>query len=130
MDPIRPLETYRRVMKWLCLFPFIDPPDEKVKLNYIVFGVSNFMVLLLSIVPSIVFCAEYLATNLADCLFGMLQITGTSSLVYMIFMAFVTRQKLLAIFENLTSIYNARKNLFYLKIIWFEWKAQNSIDEN
>lgn len=105
------LETNQRVLTWLCM----HPPDESAtawkRMAYIIAALIIFAVLLSATIAHIVYFLKFVSTDLEGSLVALMIIDGMIGFVYSFVTAFNLRYKIQTIFENLTSIYEASKDL-------------------
>lgn len=107
-----PLQTTQQVLKWLRIRP-IDPDEKSWKnLYYAIFTFTIFTIEVLGIAGTAVFIWKHFRTDLEACLYALFSVTGACGAIYMCIVAFYLRNKITALFESLSKIYDARKTRF------------------
>lgn len=72
---------------------------------------------MLSSASDAVYFSKYVSIDLAKSLLAVMQLIASGTMAYQISITFLLREKILAIMESLTTIYENRKILFEKKII-------------
>lgn len=103
---MKPLSTTERILIWLCMCPPKKSTNECKKRVYFVFAFVVFISFLFSLVAHIVYITEFFAVNLPGCLFAFLGVIGFWGVMYIMMAAFIMRQKMGNILENLSTIYD------------------------
>lgn len=105
-----PLETNRRVLTWLSVFPPEEGSTKSQKVAYTAFTLWILGVLVFSFVTSLAYFLKYMHRDFGRSLFVMVQITGVSNMFYIVCITFILRHRITAVYISLCGIYKARKN--------------------
>lgn len=103
---MKPLATNHRVLTWLNVCPAADTSTKREKNLYFAFSVFILIFELSVLIGSILFFIKYWSINLEDAFFAFFQISAMFGFLYMTLTAYVLRQKISTIFENVKSIFN------------------------
>lgn len=116
---MNPLESYQRMLMWLCGFPPHASDSKRQKIAYIALTSVAITANLLSVISSTVFIYRNFSVNLEESLYSFFHNVGSMSSLYQDIATVFLRQKLIRIFENLAFIYDQSKKHFktVLKII-------------
>lgn len=106
---MKPLETSRRVLMWLCGFPPDESAGKWLKIAYVIFTSSIVMDHLLSLIAGAIFIHKNVSSNFEDTLFSLFHTVGSLSMLYQSVVIVFMRRNLTAIFEELSRIYNESK---------------------
>lgn len=105
-----PLATNRLVFTWLNICPVKETAIKQEKILYNAFTVLIYIVELSTVAGSVSFLLKYSSINLDNAFTAFFQIDIMLGFVYMTTSAYISHQKITAIFENLAEIYNARND--------------------
>lgn len=109
---MRPLQTNKRVLTLLCLYP----SDESVsKWKQLTLAVFTFLIIaanMCGLIASSFYFVKFVSTDLETSLHALLQMAALSAATYMLVIGLVLRQKINDIFSRLKNIYDASKNNF------------------
>lgn len=115
-----PLETNRRVLLWMCVYQ----SDEKITWQnrcahcsftaFILFG--NFI----SILFSLAFIIENIATNFEESLFAVLQIFAPASVLYITIIILILREEITDIFKTISMIHETCE---------WEWENEKKVEK-
>lgn len=110
---IKPMETNRKFLLWLCMFP----PDSNVsimkRLLYIIFTAANIIVLSILSLGSAAFIARFVMIDLESALYALFPTSACMGLTYMIIIGIISQHKIAALFESLYGIYDmCKQNVF------------------
>lgn len=103
---MKPLETNRRVLMWLGLYPFDNTLNKRYKVCFIIVGSLIFAVALSACISSEIFVMKHVTNNLEDSLYAIGQILIYWNVLYLMMFALVQRDKIVVIIENLTKIHD------------------------
>lgn len=106
---IKPLETNRRVLIWLCMFLPDETASKREKLTYIVFTVCGVCTILSMLAASVTFFVKFVSIDLEESLYALVKISAYLCLTYMMIVVFILRHKISDIFEKLSTIYDERE---------------------
>lgn len=106
---MKPLETNRQVLMWLCGFS----PDESVvkwkKIACNAFTSSVIIIHLLSVLAGGTFILKNKSNGLEEILYSLMHTLGSSNMLYESIVTVFLCRELSEIFEELTNIYNESK---------------------
>lgn len=105
-----PLETNRRLLTWLCIYPTVRNCGQWKKCLYIVFSVSIFGFNLFAVATSGVYFMRHKSISLEDVLFALIQTIGSANVAFINIITFCLRHKIVGLFEML-AIYKDRESL-------------------
>lgn len=110
---MQPLKTHQRVLTWLYMCSSNNPNEKRSHaIRYITINLLIVTILTFGMISSMVHCSRNLSVDFEMSLFSLFQISANASALYAIFIAIMSREKMLGIFKNLTKIYNASKRPF------------------
>lgn len=109
---MKPLKMNRCVLTWFCVYPPESNATKLKKLSYIAFAVLTFAINIMSSVSDAAYFYKSLPINLEESLLALMQLIANATMVYVIVITFLLRQKIVAIIESLTTIYENSKSLF------------------
>lgn len=123
---IQPLETNKKMLTRFCLLPADEASTSTMKWmrGAVAFGAISF--LLAGQISFATFFLKFVSVDLETALFAIWQLSGFSTLLYMILNMFLMRSKIKSTYEMLSNIYRTSKCRLVLKfdlfgeIIW-EW---------
>lgn len=118
---MKPLATIRRILTWLCICPFDQNTSIRKKTLFMISTWFLFAFEVSYLVSSIVFFANNVLVDVEKCLYAVLQVAASSSLVYKVIVAFILRKRINHFFGTLQTIYEESK---------LEWMENSSIDWN
>lgn len=121
-----PLAVHRQVLTWCCVYPPDENTSKWEKLSFKAFAFVIFVSLLSTIAVSVAYIAKFMSTDLGGSLHALFQITAYTGLSYVALNGFILRDKITAIFSQLTQIYNESKN-FYLFHHIFNHRITSSV---
>lgn len=104
-----PLETNRWVLTWLCVFPPERHTSKWKRLAHVAFSLTVFFINAGSFFGSLAFFLKYMSVDLEQCIFALVQMIGEVNMSYISIITFLLRDKIKAIYDNLSRIYRARK---------------------
>lgn len=104
-----PLATHQRVWSWLCV-ESVESGTQSQKNHKKMFAMFAFMAHVAVIMSSAAFVMEYARTDLSGSLHALLHLTAFVGMAYVLVIAFMSRDKITAIFENSVEIYTKCKN--------------------
>lgn len=111
-----PLETNRRVLIWLCVFPPERYTSKWKKLAHVLFSLTILGINAGSFFGSLTFFLKYMHDDMEKSLFALVQMFGEVNMSYISIITFIQRHKILATYNSLTKIYRTRKNAFEINI--------------
>lgn len=109
-----PLKTNRRVLTWLCMCPANEATEKWKKIAYTSLSITAVLLIVCAFFASVAYFGKFASTDLEEALYALFQIIGAVSLLFAITIAYFSRNKIDAIFENLTKIYRKSENRFEL----------------
>ena len=122
---MKPLVTNKLVLMWLCSHPAEKSTVKWKKIAYVAFTAFSLLGLLSLIGLTSIFCVQSFSTDLEESLYAIFQMTGSSAMFYFSIVAFNSRHKIAALFENLSDIYSA-SNFFLTIFNYLKKKKGNS----
>lgn len=108
---MKPLATNQRVLIWFCVCPD-ESSSNRQKLAHIAFTTAVVVSIFFCYIPSIEFFVKFVSIDLKDSLYALFQVSALSYAIYTVIFVYFSRQKFIAIFENLSKIYNECKAYF------------------
>lgn len=110
---MKPFPLIKRILIWLGLCSVDENTKKWEKIGYISF---SFMIgiILSGLTASLLYFWQFLTSYEEMSLLPLFQITGNVSMLYSIITVFLSRQKISALFRNLSEIYDERKLHFFL----------------
>lgn len=106
-----PLPTQRRVLIWLCLYP----PDEGTNVYqrnmHYVFASSTFGTMTMCLLGSVKYFYEFISIDLEESLYALYIAAATAGVIYMLIVGFLSKHKMVEIFNELAQIYDTSKNI-------------------
>lgn len=116
-----PLKTNRWILTWLCVFPPEKNTSKWKKLAHIAFSLTVFIINAGSFFGSLAFFLKYMSVDLEQCIFALVQMIGEVNMSYVSIITFIQRDKIKAIYDDLSRIYRARKSSirFFLNLELF-----------
>lgn len=118
---MKPLALSQRVLTWFCVCP--DETSIKwQKFAYVAFTATSVTSLIFCYIPSIVAVFEFLSIDLESSFYALFQVSALSASLYNVIFVYFSRQRVNAIFENLTAIYN-KCNVFFSKLPKFQFES-------
>lgn len=106
-----PLETNRRVLTWLCVFPSEEGTSWHMKVAHIAFCSFVLGMNVVSCIVSVAFLLKYISNDMEQCLFAFVQICGEVNMSYIIIITYLLRHKITATYNSLADIYRTCKNI-------------------
>lgn len=116
---MKPLVTNQRVLTWLNVCPVEETATKREKNLYFTFNVFILIIALGMMIGSVLFLIKYWSIDLEAALLAFFQISVMFGFLYMTLTAYVLRQKITAIFTNLTDIFNESNCSLFTKNISF-----------
>lgn len=104
-----PLATHQRVWTWLSVHSVEKDVRSWTNFN-IIFTLFVFMAHLSVVLASTAFAIQFVRIDLADSLHALLHLTAFMGMTYVLAIAFISRNKIVKIFEKLTEIYQKSKH--------------------
>lgn len=107
---MKPLETSHQCLIWLCVHPAHESTENRQKMAYTAIAVATLTLHLTLFIGCLVFCWEFLSVDLERCMLAFMTASSAFGTIYMMIISITTmRHKVVAIFEDLTTIYNTSK---------------------
>lgn len=107
---MKPLETSKQVVTWLCGFPRDEFASQRKKIAYFTFALSVIVASILSVTASVVFIYKNALISLEETLFSLYHNIGACVTIYQTISTILLRHKFMAIFDDLTKIYDKSKH--------------------
>lgn len=109
---MEPLSSNQKILTWLCILPSNKIESKSEKLAHIAF-ITSLIVLEFCVFTSCsAFVLQNASTDLGAALYGLLQAAASFGISYMLISGLLlSRQKIAAMFQNLSNLYNESKNL-------------------
>lgn len=104
---MEPLATTQFILKWICILPNTKPMATWKQVVRNVCIVLQVLVTIFAISAYYAFVVEYIKTDLEDALLTSMSFITCCGLMYMMIVAFFTRHRVSAIFQQLSIIYHA-----------------------
>lgn len=109
---MEPLATSKKVFTWTYLCPADETVDKSRKLQYRYLLLTILAFLSSGIAFSIASLFRYWSSDLERALYSPIQLGPTTSTVYSLIIAFVLRNKILDMFNHLSTIYEMGKRTY------------------
>lgn len=113
---MKPLPTSQQVMEWLSMSPADDSTSKKVRLYHAALtlfaGILNFVFLL----SDLALVTTNLTIDIEKCLYAVFQVGAHTSMLNLIIVGLINRNRVAAIFTKLAKLYNASKKLSEINI--------------
>lgn len=106
---MKPLETYRRVLTWLCAYSVTEDEAKWKRFAYIAFGLFICIGNVLSLASTAAFIWVYVSTDLEEALYAFLQFFGTLAVNYTFIIGIIMKSKITITINRLSDIYDERK---------------------
>lgn len=107
---MEPMVMNRKVLTWLCMYPFEEGTTWAMKMAYIIYTLVTFVVNFSAVFCAGAFIYKFVSTDLERCLYALLHIVAHSAIVYIQIAASYLQQKIKTdIFDHLKQIYEASK---------------------
>ena len=110
IEEMKPLSTSRRVMTWLCLLSAKEGTIEWKNRSYVVLNVAMIVTVLALLPSSLAYVIKFKSIDPQGAFFSLFTTAGATAMGNTIVVAFVFRQKIPPLFEQLSGIY--RKCMF------------------
>lgn len=110
---MEPFKTNRKLLTWFCLCPADETANNWTKIGYITTTILTNLPLTFMLITSVIYFLTYFKIDIAESLYGFFQIGGTLSLLYGFWAVLFSRNKMKAIFDDLSEIYRASKESNY-----------------
>lgn len=104
-----PLETTRRVLEWLCVYPSNEMVSNGTKVSYIIFSVILFILNVNGLMASAAYLLKFVSTDLESALYALFQTDALTATGYMNIVLLLSRHGFLDIFNGLNQIFVASK---------------------
>lgn len=105
---MKPLETNRQVLIWLCMCSSSEKDSNLLKKIYrIAFALVVFIFNLWVVTAHLAYFWKFWSTKLDESLFALTNATAFSVVMYVMIYAFFSRHQFRRIFKNLSKIYHA-----------------------
>lgn len=102
---MEPMATSKKVLTWICLYPIEKNTNKSRKIAYSLFLFSILAFFISGLAFSIACLFKYWSIDLIKSLYSPIQIGPTLSTIYSLLIAFLIRNKILAMFNHLSKIY-------------------------
>lgn len=103
---MKPLESTRRALIWLCVISDGASSIWK-KMANIAFTILLLLFFVTGFTTSIIFFLKFVSIDLEEALYALFQIAGTTDGLYIMTVGYLTRRKINRALESLTKIYHA-----------------------
>lgn len=81
------------------------------------FGLTVFIANAIVFIVSLAFFIEYASIDMEEALFALIQLAGTGNILYVLLISYILRDKIIAVFESLSKIYEWSKNILKFDLI-------------
>lgn len=117
---MKPLPTYQRVFKLLCLHPVDETTDRWKKVASALFILFTILLDFTLLGGSIAYLLKYLSIDPIQSLYTLNQISPTVVLPNSVICAFLLQHQTAAVFQQLSDIYDSSKQKpFYFRFDFF-----------
>lgn len=106
---MKPLETTKRVLTWLCVCPADESTSIKQKKMYAIFTFMVCFSCISGFLGSVAFFIKFMKSDLENSLIALIVLAACAAIIIGIIVAFLFRHKINEIFEDLSTIYSACK---------------------
>lgn len=100
-----PLETTRRVLEWICVYPTVV--SKRMKMSYAIFSVILFILNLNGMMASAAYLLKFVSTDLESALYALFQVDALTATGYTNIVLLLSRHRFVAIFDSLNEIFAA-----------------------
>lgn len=107
---MNPLKIERQVLIWFCICPPADNTAVSRKLTYAIFSLTVVAAIASLVIASAVYFRKYMAIDFEEAFDGLHPVFGWTPLVFIFFVMQLSKHRIVEIFDELSSIYNKRKN--------------------
>lgn len=115
-----PLKTTKRVLTWLCVYPTDKLTSKWKKMGFFMFSLICFVLNLNGLAASAAYFLKYVSDDLESALYALFQTDSLTAIAYTHILLLLSRREIIAIFENLFKIYDARNYIcWYFSLLWF-----------
>lgn len=125
---MNPMTTSIKVLTWIYLYPETNQGNKSRKIGYNLFFFSIFTILSSGLASSIACLLKYWSIDLEKSFYSPIQIFTTLSTVFSLLIGFLLRNRILAMFNNLSRIYKMSKK-YYRTInsvhFWYNYNLPN-----
>ena len=104
-----PLPTYRRVLVWFSVCPPPECTVEWKKRVFLIFPIVIIASVASIVITSVLLLFQSTSIDLKEALYVVFQIAAAISMVYVVVMALLSRNKFNAILDDLSAIYQKSK---------------------
>lgn len=105
-----PLETNRRCLIWLCIYPAEEPTSRWQSFGHAIFAMTALIGSMGAFVASLAYCWKFASIDLGKTLFSFMFVVAEFTAIYVGLVGMLLmRHKIGPIFDNLTNIYKACK---------------------
>lgn len=103
-----PLKTTKQVLTWLCVYPTDQFTSEWKKMGFVIFSLVCFVLNLNGLAASAAYFLTYVSDDLESALYALFQTDSLTAIAFTHILILLSRREIVAIFENLSKIYDAR----------------------
>lgn len=100
-----PLETNRRILTWLCVYPADKNTSKWQKRGYAVFSAAVVFMNCFGFTVSSAFYLKFASTDPDEAIFAIIQMPASAYTIYISIATIILRQKITDIFQTLSTIY-------------------------
>lgn len=103
------LTTNKKVFTWLCAYPTNGNASKQKIIQYVAFTMTMLIGLICAFSSCVLYFTRYLSTDLTESLYAVYQMNVFFSAIYVIIYSIISRRKIYAMVNNLSSIYDESK---------------------
>lgn len=120
---MRPLAIHQQALSWLCVSHQEENSNQWRKFAQIGFTVLVFVVNIFGLVSSFIYFTDFVLTDLAGSLYGLLQGIGMVTAVYSLVINLALRREIIGVYNYLDRIYKECKHNFcvHIEVVWTEF---------
>lgn len=106
---MKPLKFHQQMMKWMFICADNEIAGKYKKSLFAIIGVTIFLSQIIAVTGSLAYFIKFLSIDIELALYTTFQITTCGSAAYVFALAFFSRYKIKAVFNNLTEIFDECK---------------------
>lgn len=99
----------QKMFTWLSVCPVAEGTDRRMKVIQKVFSITAGIILLFALIFNASFVIKYARTDLASALHALYQVASETSVLYTFIAAYISRQRIVDVFNKYQQIFDARK---------------------
>lgn len=122
---MKPLVTCERVLTWLNVYGSDKWTDKIRKMEYILFTFVMIATIISATAVTVGYIVKFKMNNMSEFLYATLQVLAFASMMNLIIAGFLSRQKIMNIFDSLSHFHNTSKIQFIQISNSMNWFCKN-----